>query len=251
MKRAGFGLAGSLIAVGILWWTHRPPEEIQPAPVWHAPEIPLQALPSRAGAMPLPIERPAASGVARFSGPGAFSAPGPELHDAGPLSAAAGLARPNDAVAVLEDVLRRGNDNDPRLDHAFNTLSVEDRQRFREKYDRLQRLAPERRNELGTIVFLLGKNLHDADDWAFMRRIVMEPPCLSMENCAHAPSTKVDDDGNVAITLVYPQLVALAQAKKALAFGKGNGEALAVLRAAQSSASPIVSNKASDILYGR
>ena len=97
---------------------------------------------------------------------------GPWLAGAAALAALAllgrGLSRPTPAslakaqLATLEEILGSRNDNDPRLDRGFVGLSPEARELFREKY---RSLAPERRNERGTIVYLLGKNLQTADDW--------------------------------------------------------------------------------------
>lgn len=135
-----------------------------------------------------------------------------------------------DKVATLEDILRLRNDNDPRLDRDFIGLSAEAKRLFREKY---LATAPERRNERGTIVYLLGKNLQSKDDWAFFREVVAEPPCLSLENCstAAAGSGEAGDE----VTLAYPSLVALRQATRAAEEGASRSEARSVLTAAKSS----------------
>ena len=128
--------------------------------------------------------------------------------------AALGCRRPPDPLRTLEAILQSRNDNDPRLDTDFNTLSVEARRLFRERY---RQIAPERRNERGTIVYLLGKNLRDDEDWAFLREVVSEPPCLSLADCAK-PSTGPAEMGD-EVTLAYPALVALKQAQRALEQG--------------------------------
>lgn len=122
-------------------------------------------------------------------------------------------------LQVLEDILRSRNDNDPRLDQDFNALSDEAKSLFRKKY---RELPPERRNELGTIVYLLGKNLRTAEDWKFLNQVAAEPPCLSLADC----SRSTDDN---AVTLAYPALVALKQAQRVLAETPDSPEALKVI----------------------
>ena len=117
---------------------------------------------------------------------------------------------PSPAVLALEEILASKNDNDPRLDTAFNVLTGEEKTLFRERY---RSLAPEKRNERGTIVYLLGKN----GDWEFLREAAAEPPCLSLSDCAQAAPEGVADE----VTLAYPSLVALKQAQRALEAGAG------------------------------
>ena len=249
MRRSDFAALGALVAVGLVWWARRPSEPPRPAAHWQVPGIPAQARPSRLGALPLPMETAAPSDLG--AGGGVLRAPPPDARDAAMPATSLTQVIAGDKLASLEDVLRAGNDNDPRIDREFNALSLVDRRRFRAKYERLDELAPEHRNDLGMIVFLLGKNLRDGEDWAFLRRVVQELPCLSMEDCAKPPA-KADDEGNVAITLVYPQLVALAQAQRVMKEGgSGSREALSVLQAGAASPSPLVSRKAASILSGR
>src|SRR5207302_220894 len=84
-------------------------------------------------------------------------------------------------LVILDEILRSRNDNDPRLDADFNDLSAETKRRFREKYGAL---APEKRNERGTVVYLLGRNINDDRDWDFLREVAGEPPCLSLSDCS-------------------------------------------------------------------
>jgi hypothetical protein len=133
-------------------------------------------------------------------------------------------------LATLEDILRSRNDNDPRLDRDFLGLSEEAKRLFREKY---LTLAPERRNERGTVVYLLGKNLQTKDDWSFFRAVVAEPPCLSLENCSTA--SVVGGEAGDEVTLAYPSLVALRQAARAAEEGASKSEARSVLEAAKTS----------------
>jgi hypothetical protein len=133
-------------------------------------------------------------------------------------------------LAALEDILRSRNDNDPRLDRDFIGLSEEAKRLFREYY---LALAPERRNERGTIVYLLGKNMQTKDDWSFFRAVVAEPPCLSLESCS-TPAAGGGEAGD-EVTLAYPSLVALRQAQRAAEEGASRSEARSVLEAAKTS----------------
>ncbi len=111
-------------------------------------------------------------------------------------------------VRELEAILRSKNDNDPRLDTSFEGLSADEKRLFRAVYERLPR---ERRNERGTIVYLLGRNLSSPEDWAFYQAVVAEPPCLSLADCSRAATGGDGDE----VTLAYPALVALRQARRA------------------------------------
>ena len=133
-------------------------------------------------------------------------------------------------LAMLEDILRSRNDNDPRLDREFLGLSSEAKGLLREKY---RGLAPERRNERGTIVYLLGKNLQTADDWSFFRAVAAEAPCLSLADCSTASA--MSGEAGDEVTLAYPSLVALRQAQRAAEEGASRTEARSVLEAAKTS----------------
>src|SRR5581483_4960726 len=100
--------------------------------------------------------------------------------------------------------------------------------------------------------FLLGKNLRSAEDWEFLKRVVQEPPCQSMADCSKPPPAKTHGEESLEITLVYPQLVALEQARKVASSSSIFApDAVAVLQAAQTSRSRLVARKASEILSGR
>ena len=138
-------------------------------------------------------------------------------------------------LATLEDILRSRNDNDPRLDTAFNGLSPEAKRLLREKY---ARTPPERRNDRGTVVYLLGKNIDGPGDWAFLRSVVEEPPCLSLADCSRVlPEAPEPGD---EVTLAYPSLVALRQA----AAKRPSPEAAALIAEAKSSKVPAVARMA-------
>src|SRR5687767_2675792 len=118
----------------------------------------------------------------------------------------------NRQLKILEAILRSRNDNDPLLDRAFVGLSPMAKDLFRKKY---AETPPERRNERGTIVYVLGRNLRSPEDWAFLRAVAAEPPCLSLADCA-AKSTSGGHELGDEVTLAYPSLVALKQAERAL-----------------------------------
>jgi hypothetical protein len=117
-------------------------------------------------------------------------------------------------VDELMDILHSRNDNDPRLDRDFNELSSDTKRLFRKKY---LEIPAEKRNERGTIVYLLGKNLLDAEDWEFFRQVALEPPCLSLSDCTKKPLPGSDEEATGdEVTLAYPPLVALRQAGRAV-----------------------------------
>jgi hypothetical protein len=130
-------------------------------------------------------------------------------------SGAAASAESRKALATLEEILRSKSDNDPRLDSDFNALSAETKRLFRRKY---HQIPLERRNERGTIVSLLGRsNLRAPEDWAFLREVAAEPPCLSLSNCSKKPKPGGDEEAEGdEVTLAYTSLVALKQAEHAL-----------------------------------
>ena len=137
-----------------------------------------------------------------------------------------GAAEARAKLATLEAILASHNDNDPRLDKDFLGLSVETKDALRAKY---KAIAPERRNERGTIVYLLGKNLREPEDWEFLRAVAAEEPCLSLADCAKPGGDAGPGD---AVTLAYPSLVAVRQAARAAAEGGSRQEARKVLDAA-------------------
>lgn len=157
--------------------------------------------------------------------------PGALLAGAALLAALACRAPKPSPLAALEAILASHDDNDPRLDTAFDALSAADKAAFREKYRELPR---EQRNQRGTVVYLLGKNLSTPEDWAFMAAVAGEPPCLSLDDCgkASAAAKGLGDD----VTLAYPSLVALKQAERALKEGRDEKEARGVLAAGEKSA---------------
>ncbi|MBI5209703.1 MAG: hypothetical protein HY927_07025 [Elusimicrobia bacterium] len=147
----------------------------------------------------------------------------------------AAVSGPRLKLETLEDILRSRNDNDPRLDRDFNDLSPEAKRLFRRKY---AELPPESRNDRGTIVYLLGKNLDDAEDWRFLRDVAGEPPCLNLAGCSTEPAPGLAKAFGEDVTLAYPSLVALKQAQRVLEgppTPERRAEALAVVAAGKGS----------------
>lgn len=131
-------------------------------------------------------------------------------------------------LATLDQVLASKNDNDPRLDGELRTLSEDSKRLFRARYGALAREA---RNERGTVVFLLGRNLAKVADVEFLSEVLAEEPCLGLASCSEPPAPSKHDHEHIAsadeVTLAYPQLVALKAAESAL-FGKGTPPEVAI-----------------------
>jgi hypothetical protein len=159
-------------------------------------------------------------------------------------------------IQVLDQILQSHNDNDPRLDKEFRDLSPELKAALQLKY---QAMSVESRNDRGTVVFLLGREMKSADDARFLAGVISEPACLSLEDCSHRPTTAVDEHAAMAneITVVYPQIVAvksfercLAQANASPAASNGDlrGVAIEALHSAERSENPKVAQAAHDAL---
>lgn len=228
-------MRAALLAVALLGallqWRCRRREPAPPLPELSAPERPARETPGRDGRGLRPGREAAALPAEGAAPARATSA----------VEATAARARRPSASALLEELLRAGNDNDPRLDTAFEALDENERAAFRRRY---AELPPESRNQRGTIVYLLGRNLRTAEDWAFLRRVVAEPPCRGLSDCAKEDGA---DEPGLSVTLAYPALVALEQAKRGLADPAQRTEALALLRAAKASPAAAVAARAAEL----
>ncbi|TBR20217.1 hypothetical protein EPO15_13420 [bacterium] len=142
---------------------------------------------------------------------------------------------PDTKLAALDAVLAAKDDNDPRLDTAFEGLSESAKRSFRARFADYPR---EYFNERGTIVYVLGRNMKTPADWAFFRAVVAEPPCRSLADCAKAGEAGGPGD---EVTLAYPALVALKRAQREFSTG-GSMQAAArtVVREALKSEAPAV-----------
>jgi hypothetical protein len=116
-------------------------------------------------------------------------------------------------------------------------------------------LPDERRNDLGTVVYLLGRNLKTDEDWAFMRDVAAAPPCLSLEDCSRQAKTEPDPHvtAGVEITLSYPAIMALKRAERILQADPGSrrpddaAQALRLIAAGKNSRAKAVSDLAADL----
>lgn len=162
-------------------------------------------------------------------------------------------AIPKGKVALLDEILKSGNDNDQRLDTELKNLTEQTKLALHDYYRSLKR---ENRNSLGTTVFLLGRNIKNEKDIAFMAEVINEPPCYSLEDCDFAHSeehTERDNhDQSESVTLVYPQLVALIALQNTLKKPdmrqKFSGSLLDSVRAGLKHPSPKVRKTAERIL---
>jgi preprotein translocase subunit SecF len=62
-------------------------------------------------------------------------------------------------IAILDQIFEAKNDNDPRIDTAFNHLTPGEKRALESKYLNYKKEAL---NERGTIIFLLGKNVQES-----------------------------------------------------------------------------------------
>ncbi len=150
-------------------------------------------------------------------------------------------------LQILKEIFTSKNDNDPRLDQDLKELTPHTKQALEEKYNSLH---TELRNERGTLVFLIGRNLNSKEDFDFFRKVVSEAPCLSLNDCTNSINTSdsSDDNNAVEITLNYPQIVALKSLKSYLIKNPSSPEAKSVLEEALKSKSRLVAQMASEII---
>ncbi|MBI5745288.1 MAG: hypothetical protein HY952_12160 [Elusimicrobia bacterium] len=239
-----------LAAAGLFFWrANRPGPE-------NGPSDPLPPIAARRSNAPaaLPWVDPSKQQASAPAGKAAGQ-PGPDAGNSAARQAALSTVRaadtPAQKLALLDEILLSRNDNDPRLDTAFNDLSPQTKRLFRAKF---RQLPDEKRNELGTVVYLLGRNLKTEEDWAFMREVAAAPPCLSLQDCSMQAKTEPDAhvSAGVEITLSYPAVMALKRAERILQAGPGSGnpdaaQALQLIAAAKNSPSKTVADLAANI----
>jgi hypothetical protein len=161
-------------------------------------------------------------------------------------------------IKILDDILTSQNDNDPRLDSEFRSLTPEDKAALRARY---RTLSAEERNGRGTIVFLLGREIRSIGDVQFLAEVLLEKPCLSLANCSQdagsASGEQAHLEGAVNISLAYPELVSLRAIEKLLTKMTSGAlpsesslreELTRVLQSATHSAVPVVARKATELL---
>jgi hypothetical protein len=157
-------------------------------------------------------------------------------------------------LGILNEVLASRNDNDPRLDRDLKILSPGARALLRARY---AELAAEKRNERGTIVFLLGRHLESAQDFEFFQTVIAEQPCRSLKDCQSADAMDSNDhtgrEMGIDVTLNYPQIVALKSLERLLGGPMEAGQkqrAIGLLRQSMASPVPVVAKMARE-LYDR
>lgn|GEM_PF-2500466 len=154
---------------------------------------------------------------------------------------------------ILTQILVSKNDNDPRLDQDFNQMTSAAKDLFMQKY---RETAPEKLNEKGTIVFLLGRNLSRDKDFDFLKDVLAEPPCRSLIDCSKEPGpSSVEDlhhDLGTGITLAYPKLNALFAIERYLKQPGADPaqvkRSVGILEQEEKSSNPRVAQKALQVL---
>ena len=118
-------------------------------------------------------------------------------------------------VHILDEILLKKNDNDPRIDTELKGFTAAAKNVIRARY---ARIAAEKRNERGTLVFLLGREIHDLTDLEFFSGVLAESPCLSLQDCSRSPEAHSSEEEHFQsineTTANYPQLMALRALKQ-------------------------------------
>src|SRR4051812_8841418 len=115
----------------------------------------------------------------------------------------------------------------------FQELSSDMKTALTKKYSQL---TAESRNERGTIVFLLGRNITTPEDFDFLSKVVLETPCLSLNDCSQTDAPgRIHDEGQTAVTLAYPQVVALKSLGDYLQRNPNSPQARTILKEASQS----------------
>ncbi len=109
---------------------------------------------------------------------------------------------------VLRSVVESKNDNDPRLDKELKHMSEAVHKTIRDAY---QKMAMEDRNERGTLVFLLTRDLKSSEDLQFLKSVYEEQACTSFESCNQVPSEDAHLSSIDEASLSYPQRAGLYQ----------------------------------------
>lgn len=162
-------------------------------------------------------------------------------------------AHDREQASLFDQVIASKNDNDPRFDTDLRVLAPGARALLRERY---ANFAPEKRNERGTTVFLLGRNLETPEDFEFMGQVLSEAPCRSLESCDRDSPAETRENAHhdigVEVTLAYPQIVALKSLERVLSTPGADpalvSQAMAKIRAARDSKVRRVSEMAESLL---
>lgn len=138
-------------------------------------------------------------------------------------------------LSILKEIFASKNDNDPRMDSELVRLSPELKTAMMQTY---QALPVEKRNERGTIAFLIGREIKSNEDVQFLKSILMEKPCLSLSDCSKSASASSAEDAHLdgmnETTANYPQLMANRQMlndyRKRIEQDPSNPQAAEILR---------------------
>ncbi|CAN5385143.1 hypothetical protein BH10BDE1_BH10BDE1_22450 [soil metagenome] len=144
-------------------------------------------------------------------------------------------------MATLNEILSAHADNDPRLDTELLHLDAPTKRLFRERY---ASIAREEQNDRGTIIFLLGRNIVDAEDVQFLVSVLSETPCLSLENCGTPPARTNAREAPSDMALAYSQAVSIVSFERFLTANpssKLRGSILESLQGAKHSSSSTIS----------
>ena len=112
------------------------------------------------------------------------------------------------AWATLDEILKTKNDNDPRMDRDLKILTPAFHSAIYSKYHLLK---PEDRNERGTLVFLIARDLKSQADLDFLQSVYQEAPCTNMGDCSAPTANDPQDTGAQQTSLNYPQMAGLYQ----------------------------------------
>jgi hypothetical protein len=164
-------------------------------------------------------------------------------------------ARDHELDGILSQILKSKNDNDSRLDTEFKNLSPGTKFLLKQKY---AGLPAEARNERGTIVFLLGRDLANSGtpaDFQFFDQVGAEAPCRSLGDCSKDTKAGPEDSHEetaIGVTLSYPQQVLLHTLQNFLAAQQAGASnlinpALHTLQVMAQSGNPAVTSKAQDL----
>jgi hypothetical protein len=131
-----------------------------------------------------------------------------------PFAVPASVLTPTDQkkLSALKEILESKNDNDPRMDTELANLSPELKKAMVSYY---QQMPSEKRNDRGTVVFLISRKITSTEDVEFLKNVLMEEPCLSLSDCSKSAPPATGEaahlQGISETTANYPQLMAIKQ----------------------------------------
>jgi hypothetical protein len=163
-------------------------------------------------------------------------------------------ARDHELDSMLVAILKSKNDNDPRMDTEFKHLSPGTKYLLEKRY---AAYPAEARNERGTIVFILGRDLVNsgsAEDFQFFDQVANEPPCQSLGDCEKVVKGAPEDaheESTIGVTLSYPQQMLVRELGEFITQAPDNplkGDAIRSLQGLSRSPIPSVAMRAQKAL---